>query len=212
MLDESKSLIEAYVPAAYLWAAMVVFAGVLLSIGAVFAGGLIWALADSLAVIWAGAGALVVAIGIYVFLRLLNELQEHKRHRDKIETMQAEALLRERDTRRQGPQVPSLAISTGVEITMVGNIIDKRDLEYFCRQIAATHDWTARRWEGLTLPFGYRISNKDASGLGEPTSYARLLALFTGCKPPLILNRSDRKTGELTESDPDRMLNRIIGA
>lgn len=205
---EEKSLIESYVPIPFFWAALLILSGALLSIGAVFAGGFLLALADSLAAIWVGAGALLAAISIWVLVRFLDELTARRQHREEIETLQAQALVRERQPE---PRAETLAVTSGIEIERVGNLIDRRDLEYFAEQIAATKDWTARRWENITLPYGYHITNRDGSP-EHPTSYAKLIALFTDCKPPLIVERSDRKTGVLTETDPGRMVKLIIGS
>ncbi len=157
-----------------------------------------------------GAGITVI-IAVKRAFRIAREYFDFERQR--IQRDQ-EALLREREPRAvaaaKGPD-EGLAVSQGVEITYVSNLIDKRDLFYFCTQIAATKDWTARRWEGITLPYGYKISNKDTSGIGEATSYRKLMALFTGCKPPLLVDRGEGKTGTLTETDPNKMVARILG-
>lgn len=101
-------------------------------------------------------------------------------------------------------------LSSGVEIAphMVGEWLDKDDLAWLCRYIALKKDWTARTLEGLPLPKSHLvITNKDGDET-HPTTYARLMLLFTGSG--LIVNRSDRKTGELTETDPDKMLEKIL--
>lgn len=198
-----------YFPAILVAFAASIVAGVLLTFAAFFAGGLFaYALADSLAGIWFAAAVLAGAVALYVIFRWLDDRERQAEHEREISRMQAEAVLREQQPQ---PRPETLAVTTGVQIERVGNLIDRRDLIWFCENIASSHDWSARRWESITLPFGFHISNKNPAPDGT-TSYSRLLALFTECQPPIIVDRSERHTGTLTCRDPEQMVKRIVGS
>lgn len=201
----STNLIDIAVAVVLLLGAIVVAFGLVIGLGyyAVVAADSLWLVVSIVLGIGLGIILTVVLVCAVLAIRVI-----WQRHRHDL-TPPAPQIVKVIE------QAPPIAVtppvlSTGVEIQphMVGEWLDKDDLAWLCRYIALKKDWTARTLEGLPLPKSHLvITNKDGDET-HPTTYARLMLLFTGSG--LIVNRSDRKTGELTETDPDKMLEKIL--
>ncbi len=157
----------------------------------------------------------VVIIGIAIAFYTISRNQQHQRAMDLLDRQPTQIKVIEQPA--AAPAAP-LVLSSGVEISphMVGDWLDQDDLKSLCAYIAKSKTWTAAKLEGFPLTNSHDyITNKDstnAQGQPKPTTYARVMRLFTECMPPIIDQRGGpgNKTGTLTTTDPDEMFRRIM--
>lgn len=160
-----------------------------------------------LAAIWFAVGG---SIAFVVYLVVTSFLDRAKRqHEYEIAPPAPVVQIVERPVSAPVPDKPGVTSGLSPAQNERMGDIDREDWEWFCKQIAATRDWTARRWEGITLRnSNYRITNKDTEGQGEATSYARLIQVLVDAG--IIADRSPGQTGRLVVTEPDRMLTLIF--
>lgn len=190
-----------YFPAILVVFAASIVAGVLLTVAAVFTGGLFaYALADSLAGIWFAAAVLAGAVVLYLIFRWLDDRERQAEHEREISRMQAEALLREREPQpyvvEERPILVNKPITPEAPETIGG--VPVAAWEYFITQLARGVSFSEKQWTGHQLPGGYEVASFD--------SYSHLIDPLVELGFIVDRDGERRKSGTLTTKDRDAIM------